>query len=79
MVTAASAVCRVCASSATVVDWTPIQGCQGWVVVEHCPVRGVLHPKTWPPGEGRLPGMVKTECQELATRHWGMAAGGREA
>ena len=23
--------------------------------------------------------MVKTECQELATRHSGMAAGGREA
>lgn len=70
MVTAALGVCGVCAHSATVVDWTPIQG---WVAVEGCPCGGFFIWKIlW---EGRLPGMAKTECQELAARirEWRLA------
>jgi hypothetical protein len=63
MVTTALGVCGVCAHSATVVDWTPIQG---WVAVEGCPCGGFFIWKTlW---DGRLPGMAKAERQELATR-----------
>jgi hypothetical protein len=63
MVTTALGVCGVCTHSATVVDWTPIQG---WVAVEGCPCGGFFIWKIlW---DGRLPGMAKAECQELTTR-----------
>jgi hypothetical protein len=74
MVTAVLGVCGVCAHSATVVDWTPIQG---WVAVEGCSCGGFFISKTlW---EGRLPGMAERECQELAARIRNWRAGGREA
>jgi hypothetical protein len=74
MVMAALGVCRVCAHPATVVDWMPIEA---WVAVEGCPCGGFFIGKTlW---EERLPGMAKTERQELAARIRESRTGGREA
>ena len=63
MVTTALGFCVLCATSATIADWAPTQA---WVVVERCLCGGFFIWKSlW---EGRLPGMAKIECQDLATR-----------
>jgi hypothetical protein len=74
MVTSASSVCGVCSNSATVVDWMPVQG---WLTVEGCPCGGFfIWRALW---DWRLSGMVKTECEELASRIREWRSSGREA
>jgi hypothetical protein len=63
MVSAARGVCGVCANPATVTDWMPLHA---WIAVEGCPCGGFfIRRMLW---AGRLPGMARTECQELAAR-----------
>jgi hypothetical protein len=63
MVATATAACLICADSATITDWTPIQA---WLAVEGCSCGGFFIGKTlW---EERFPRMAKMKCQELAAR-----------